>query len=286
MWNSVKTAMLLASLMALCGAVGYVAGGPSGLLIGFLFGGLGNIIAFFFSDRIAIAAMHGQEIQRDDLPWLHDMIQDLATRAGLPMPRVYVCPQAAPNAFATGRGPKHAAVAITEGMLRNFPRDEIEGVMAHELAHIRNRDVLTATIAATLAGMISSLAYMMMWFGTGGGNRQESNPLSAIGAILMIILAPIAAGLIQMAISRSREYAADAYAGQLTENPLKLAAALERLTVGNERIPTDANPAYHSMFIVAPLSGGGLMSLLSTHPPVEKRIEALRRQAERIGYLA
>lgn len=279
MWNTFKTAMLLAMLMALCGAVGHLIGGPHGLLLGFLFGGFGNLLAYFFSDKIALMSMGAQEVRREDIPWLHEMVEDLAQHAGLPKPRLYVCPQAAPNAFATGRSPRHAAVAVTQGMLRNFPRHEIEGVLAHELAHIRNRDVLIATIAATLAGMISSLAYMMMWVGAGGGHRENHNPLGALGAILMVLLAPIAAALIQMAISRSREYAADAYGGQLCGDPLKLAAALERLRYGNERIPMEANPAYHSMFIVAPLSAGGLANLFSTHPPIEKRIALLRRQA-------
>ena len=272
MVNQFKTAALLAALMALCGAIGYMFGGPNGLILGFLFGGLGNVIAYFFSDRIALASMGAQQVTREDIPWLVDMVQDLATRAGLPAPRVYVCPQAAPNAFATGRNPRNSAVAITQGMLRHFPRNEIEGVMAHEIAHIRNRDVLIATIAATLGGMISSLAWMVMWF---GGNRENQSPLGAIGLLLMVVLAPLTAVIIQMAISRSREYAAHAYGGQLCGDPLKLAAALERLTVGNQRIATDANPAFHSMFIVAPLAGGG-SNLFSTHPPVERRIKALR----------
>lgn len=277
MWNTTKTAMLLAALMGLCGAIGYFVAGPQGLILGFAFGGLGNVIAYFFSDKIAIASMGGHEVRREDLPWLVDMVQELATRANLPMPRVYVCPQAAPNAFATGRSPAHSAVAVTEGMLRLFPRHEIEGVIAHEIAHIRNRDVLIATIAATLAGMISSIAWMAMWFG--GGNNSRENPLGAIGAILMIVLAPIAAMLIQLAISRSREFSADAYGGQLCGDPLKLAAALERLQSGNQRIPTDTNPAYHSLYIMSPLSAGGVGSLFSTHPPTDKRIAALRRQA-------
>lgn len=282
MWNTFKTAVLLAALMALCGLVGHLIGGWNGLLMGFLFGGFGNLLAYFFSDKIALAAMGAQEVRRSEIPWLYDTVEDLAQRAGLPMPRLYVCPQAAPNAFATGRNPRRSAVAVTEGMLRNFPRHEIEGVLAHELAHIRNRDVLIATVAATLAGMISALAYMMMWVGAGGGHRDSHNPLGALGVVLMIILAPLAAALIQMAISRSREYAADAYGGQLCGDPLKLAAALQRLRYGNERIPTETNPAFHSLFIVAPLSGGGLMSLFSTHPPIEKRITLLRRQAGEI----
>jgi len=281
MVNHVKTTMLLGLLLGLCMAVGYAFGGPTGLLFGLIFGGLGNIIAYFYSDKIAIAAMGGQPIERHQAPELFDMIERLATRAGLPMPRVYVCPQAAPNAFATGRSPRHAAVAITEGMLRSFPLEEIEGVIAHELGHIRNRDMLISTVASVLAGMISYAAWMMMWFG--GGGRDRDNPLGAIGALLMIILAPLAAMLIQMAISRQREYAADAFAGQLCGNPLKLAYALERLQQANERIPTETPPAFHNLYIVEPLSAGQAMaSLFSTHPPIEKRIAALREQAARM----
>lgn len=278
--NNLKTTFLLASMMGLCMLVGHFAfGGWQGMLIGVVFGGLGNIIAFFFSDKIAIASMGGQEVQRSDVPWLFDMIERLTTRAGLPMPRIYVSPQAAPNAFATGRSPRRAAVAITQGMLRSFPQHEIEAVMAHELGHIRHRDMLISTVAAVMAGMISYAGYMVFWFG-GGRRDGEQNPLAAIGAILMLILAPIAAMLIQLAISRSREFAADRYSGELTGNPLNLAAALERLTVGNERIPTDTNPAFHALCIVQPFTRAAVRSLGSTHPPVEQRIAALRRQAQ------
>lgn len=273
--NNMKTAVLLSSLIGLCMLIGHFVAGPQGVIFGLLFGGVGNIIAFFFSDKIALTAMRAQEIGRDDIPWLHDMVGRLAERAGLPMPRVYVCPQSAPNAFATGRSPSKAAVAITEGMLRNFPQAEIEGVMAHELAHVKHRDVLISTVAATLAGIISYAGYMFMFF----GGRDRENPLGAVGALLMIILAPIAAMMIQMAISRSREYAADRYGGALCGDPSKLASALVRLQAGNERIPTDTPPAFHNMYIVEPLSGGGMASLFSTHPPVEKRVAALRAQS-------
>lgn len=275
--NHAKTAMLLGALMGLCMAVGYWVGGPQGLLFGLLFGGVGNLIAFFFSDRIALAAMGAREVPPDELPWLHEMVERLALRAGLPKPRLYVCPQAAPNAFATGRSPRHSAVAVTAGMLRSFPAHEIEGVLAHELAHVRHRDVLISTIAAVLAGIISYAAYMLMFF---GGGRGRENPLGAIGAVAMVILAPLAAALIQAAISRQREFAADSYGGELCGDPLKLAAALARLQAGNERIPTDTNPAFHNMYIVEPLSAGGMARLFSTHPPTEERIAALRAQAQ------
>jgi heat shock protein HtpX len=273
--NNFKTAMLLSFMMALFMAIGYFILGPRGVMFGFLFGGLSNILAFFYSDKLALAAMRAQEVRREDLPWLHDMVERLAARAGLPKPRVYVCPQPAPNAFATGRNPQHSAVAVTQGMLQNFPAHEIEGVLAHELAHIKHRDVLISTVAATLAGIISYAAWMMMWF----GGRGRDNPLGAIGALAMVILAPLAAMLIQAAISRQREFAADSYGGELCGDPRKLAAALERLHVGNQRIRTDTNPAFHNMYIMEPLSGGGLAGLFSTPPPTEKRIAALRSQA-------
>lgn len=274
--NTVKTTMLLGMLVGLCMLIGHLFLGPNGMLFGLLFGGLGNIIAFYFSDRIVLASMGGRQVTRDEAPELHDMIKRLAARAGLPMPKVYVCPQPAPNAFATGRSPKHSAVAITEGMLRSFPAHEIEGVMAHELAHVKHRDMLTATIAAVLAGMITYAAYMVMFF----GGRRDS-PLGAIGAILMLVLAPLAAGLIQMAISRQREYAADSYAAELCGDPMKLAGALARLGNLNERIPTETPPAFNSLYIAQPLSAQGMASWFSTHPPIEKRIAALRAMAAR-----
>ncbi len=277
--NNLKTTFLLSSLIALCMLIGHFIGGTSGVIMGFLFGGLGAVISYFFSDKLAIAAMQGREVAYEDNPTLHQMIERLATRAGLPKPRIYVCPQPAPNAFATGRNPQNAAVAITEGMLRYFPAHEIEGVMAHELAHIKHRDVLISTIAAVLAGAISQIAYMMMWFG-GSRDSENQSPLAAVGMILSIVLAPIAAMLIQAAISRQREYAADSYGGELCGDPNKLASALARLQAGNERIPTDTNPAFHAMYIMEPLHAGSLLSLFSTHPPTERRIALLQQQAE------
>lgn len=276
MQNHFKTVLLLGSLIGLCMLVGHALGGPQGLLFGLILGGVGNLIAYWFSDRIALAAMQAQPIARADAPWLVDMVERLAQRAGIPTPRVYLCPHAAPNAFATGRSPRHSAVAITAGMLRDFPRHEIEGVMAHEIAHIRNRDVLITTIAAVLGGLISYAGYSLMFL---GGGRDTQNPLGAVGALLAVLLAPIAALLIQMAISRQREYAADSLAGELCGEPLHLAGALRRLQAGNERTPTDVNPTFNSMLIVQPLSAGGLASLFSTHPPTEKRIAALERQS-------
>lgn len=275
--NHTKTAMLLGLLMALCMVIGYGVGGRAGLMMGFLFGGVGNLVAFFFSDKIALTAMRAQEVSERELPWLHDMVARLAERAGLPKPRIYVCPQPAPNAFATGRSPKHAAVAITQGMLRNFPQHEIEGVMAHELAHVKNRDVLISTVAAVMAGIISYAGWMLFWFG--GGDRGRDNPLGAIGLLATIILAPLAAALIQAAISRQREFVADSYGGELCGDPNKLAAALARLESGNQRVPTDTNPAFHNMYIMEPLRARDVGRLFSTHPDTQERITRLRAQA-------
>jgi heat shock protein HtpX len=280
--NNFKTVLLLGSLMGLCMAVGYFVGGQQGVVLGFLFGGLGNVISFFFSDKIALAAMGGQEVSREQIPWLFDMVEGLAARAGLPMPRIYICPQPAPNAFATGRSPQHAVVAVTEGMLHGFPPQEIEGVLAHELSHVKHRDMLVTTIAAVLAGIISYAGYMLMFFGGGRRNSENQSPLGAIGAIAMIILAPLAALLIQMAISRQREFAADSAGGELCGDPLKLASALARLEAGNQRIPTNTNPAFHSLYIMEPLAAHGMASLFGTHPPTEERIAALREQAARM----
>jgi heat shock protein HtpX len=275
--SNIKTAVFLGALMGLCMLLGHLLGGPRGLLIGLVLGGLSNLVAYFYSARLALAAMQAQEVTRAEAPWLVDTVERLALAAGIPAPRVYVCPQEAPNAFATGRNPQNGAVAITQGMLRGFPPDEVAGVLAHEIAHIKHRDVLISTIAAVLAGVISYAGYMLMFFG--GGQRSDS-PLGAFGALAMILLAPIGALIIQLAISRSREYAADSYAGDLTGSPLALAAALERLQSRNERIPTDSNPAFHSLFIVQPLSAGETLgSWFSTHPSTAKRIAALRRQA-------
>lgn len=276
--NQFKTALLLGSLIGLCMLVGQLLGGPQGLLLGLAFGGLGNLVAYWFSDRIALAAMQAQQVTRAEAPWLVDTVERLALQADLPTPRVYVCPHSAPNAFATGRNPQKSAVAITAGMLRDFPRHEIEAVMAHEIAHIKNRDVLITTVAAVLGGLISYAGYSLMFM---GGGRDNQSPLGALGAIVAILLAPIAALLIQMAISRQREYAADALGGELCGDPRNLALALQRLQAGNQRVATDVNPAFNSMFIMLPLSMRGMATLFSTHPPVEKRIAALERQAAR-----
>ena len=279
--NNLKTTLLLGAMTGLCMLLGHWFLGPHGLLLGLLFGGVGNVISFFLSDKIALTAMRAREIQRGDHPVLFDIVERLSRRAGLPMPRVYVCPQEAPNAFATGRSPSHSAVAVTQGMLRNFPEHEIEGVLAHEMGHIKHHDMLISTIAAVMAGLITYAGYMLMFFG--GGNRRD-NPLGLIGTLAMMILAPLAAMLIQAAISRQREFAADSYGGELCGDPRKLAYALQRLQRGNERIPTQTPPAFHNLYIVEPLAAnGGVASMFGTHPPLEKRIEALMEQTARLS---
>lgn len=280
-FNELKTAFLLGSLIGLCMLVGHLIGGPQGLLLGLVFGGIGNLVAYWFSDRIALTAMKAQQVGRAEATWLVDTVERLARRAGIPTPRVYVCPQPAPNAFATGRDPRNSAVAVTVGMLRGFPQHEVEAVLAHEIAHIKNRDVLITTVAAVLGGLISYAGYSLMLFGSG---RDNQSPLGAVGALLAVLLAPIAALLIQLAISRQREYAADALGGELCGDPRQLAFALQRLSNVNERVPTDVDPAFASLFIVQPLSARGMASLFSTHPAPEKRIAALLQQAEEMGF--
>lgn len=274
--NGFKTAVLLGLLMGLCLAAGQLIGGHQGMVIGLLFGGFGAVISYFLSDKIALASVGAQPVGREQAPELYAMVERLAQRAGIPMPRVYIAPQPAPNAFATGRNPSHGVVCVTSGLMDMMDRRELEGVLAHELAHIKHRDILISTIAAILAGAISHLAYMAMWFGMGHRDEREggSNP---IAALLMLILAPIAAGLIQLAISRSREFSADATGAQLAGGPEGLISALKKLEVGNRQIPMDVNPSSSHMFIVRPLmpSAEGLADLFRTHPSTEKRIAKL-----------
>lgn len=282
--NNMKTVFLLGALMGLFVLVGYLLGGVQGMVFGFIFGGIGNLIAFFFSDKIAIRAMQGREVMADGsgpvVPGamapadLHRMVDELRQRAGLPMPRVYICPHDAPNAFATGRSPSKAAVAFTQGLLRSMSYDEIAGVAAHELAHIKHRDTLTSAIAATIAGVLAVLAQSMLFFGLGRG--RDSNPL----ALLVIPLAAFGAVLIKAAISRTREFAADAEGAHIAGSAGGLASALAKLDALSRRIPlVQPNPAQNNMFIVEPLAGGArtLTSLFATHPPTAARIEALRR---------
>ena len=245
-------------------------------VIAFAFALLMNFGAYWFSDRIVLAMYRAREVSEAEAPDLVAMVRGLAQRARLPMPRVYVIPTPSPNAFATGRSPRHAAVAVTEGILGLMDREELEGVLAHELAHVRNRDTLISTIAATLAGVIMMLANMARWAAFFGGGRDEEDRGGVVGLVVMAVLAPFAALLIQMAISRAREYLADATAAQVTKKPGALASALERLQQASERLPLQANPATAHLFIVNPLSGRSFLSLFSTHPPIEERVARLR----------
>jgi len=278
--NAIKTAGLLGLLMGLCLGIGWLIGSTQGLILGFAIGGGMTIISYFFSDKIALMTMRAQQVSREEAPELYEMTERLAQRAGIPMPRLYYSPEPAPNAFATGRNPKNGVVCVTAGLMQMMDRKELEGVIAHEIAHIKHRDILISTIAAVIAGAISQIAWFMMWFG-GGGRDEEGNgsPLGLIGALLMIILAPIAAMLIQMAISRSREYAADARGAALAGGPEGLISALRKLETMNQRIPMQINPAERHMFIVMPMTGGGGMAeLFRTHPVTEKRIAKLIEQ--------
>jgi len=249
------------------------------MVIALVFAGIMNFGSYWFSDRIVLAMYRAQEVQEADAPELFRIVRGLSQRTGMPMPKVYIIPNDAPNAFATGRSPQHAAVAVTEGILRLLSAEELEGVLAHELAHIQHRDTLISTVAATMAGVIMMLASMARWaalFGGFGGRDEEDRGGGALGFIFMAVLAPIAATLIQLAISRSREYSADEGSARITKQPARLAQALEKLENAAERIPMDANPATSHLFIVNPLHGGTLLSLFSTHPPIEERIARLR----------
>ncbi|MCC6949394.1 MAG: zinc metalloprotease HtpX [Bradyrhizobiaceae bacterium] len=280
--NYFKTAILLAGLTALFMAVGFMIGGEAGMLIALLVAGGMNVFAYWNSDKMVLR-MHGaQEVDERTAPEFVGLVRELAGRAGLPMPRVYLMDNPQPNAFATGRNPQNAAVAATTGLLRSLSREEIAGVMAHELAHIKNHDTLTMTVTAPLAGAISMLAQFGMFF---GGNR-NNNPLGIVGLLLMVILAPLAAMLVQMAISRSREYAADRMGAEICGRPRWLATALGKISSAAHRIPNEAaeaNPATAHLFIINPLSGERMDSLFSTHPATENRIAALEAMEREMG---
>jgi heat shock protein HtpX len=272
--NGFKTFLLFGALTALLLVAGHFIGGTRGVVIGLMFAVVTNFIGYFFSDKIALASMGAREVGPGHP--LYQLVQPLAERAGLPMPRVYISPQPAPNAFATGRNPRNSAVCATEGLLNLLDRDEVAGVMAHELAHIKNRDVLLATIAATIGGAISALGYMFMFSGPRHSEEEQPNPLAAVGAIVMLIAAPIAAALIQMAISRSREFKADRTGAELCGNPMFLATALEKVHMGAARVPLHGNPSFNALMIAPALSVGQSMAkLFSTHPPLEDRIMSL-----------
>ncbi len=273
--NALKTVLLLGALSGMLLVIGDMLGGQQGLILAFGFAAVMNLGSYWFSDKIVLRMYKAQEVGPSHP--LYQMTARLTQRASLPMPKVYVIPDASPNAFATGRNPEHAAVAATEGILHALSESELEGVMAHELAHVKHRDILISSVAATIAAAVMMLARMAMFAGMfGGGGRDDrdggSNPIALLA---MMIFAPIAAMMIQMAISRSREFAADAGAARITGNPHALASALKKIDALARRAPLDANPATAHMFIIKPFSGGGLMSMFSTHPPTEARVQAL-----------
>lgn len=281
--SRMKTAMLLATLTALLLWAGQALGGESGLLTALVFAGLMNFGAYWWSDKIVLRMYRAREVTAAEAPGLHGLVRELTMRASLPMPRVYLIPEDAPNAFATGRNPQHAAVAVTEGLMRLLDRDELAGVLAHELGHVKNRDTLVMTVAATIAGAVSMLASIAHWgmiFGGGRSSEDGEEGAHPAAGLLGVILAPIAAMLIQMAISRSREFVADETGARVSGSPLALANALLKIEAWSRQVPmTAGTPATAHLFIINPLTGGGLLRLFSTHPSTEQRVERLRAMA-------
>jgi heat shock protein HtpX len=272
--NNLKTFFLLTLLTLIAIGVGDYFGGRNGMILGFAIAAATNFVSYFFSDKIALAMYRAQPVTREQLPRLYAVVERLTQKAGIPMPKLYVIPTESPNAFATGRNPHHASVAVTEGILRLLDNEELEGVLAHELGHVRNRDILTSSIAATLAGAITMVARLGFWFGVGGDRDDRDRG----GGILMLLLAPLAALLIQLWVSRTREYEADATGAGITHNPYALARALQKLDAYSKRVPMMASPSTAHLFIVQPLMGINLGNLFSTHPPMYKRIERLTGQ--------
>ncbi len=280
--NGVKTAFLLTLIMVLFLLVGQAVGGQSGLIIAFIFALALNFFSYWYSDKIVLRMYKAKEVTRSQAPKLFGMVEKLVKNSGMPMPKVYIIPSSTPNAFATGRNPSNAVVAVTEGIVRLLRDEELEGVLAHELAHIRNRDILLSTMVATIVGAITYLAFFgrFAFFFLGRGGDRDAG--AAVGQILMIIIAPIAAAIIQMAISRAREYMADAGGAEICGNPRALAGALKKLEMGVARAPMqDANPSTSHMFIVHPFRGGGITKLFSTHPPIPERIKRLEALARK-----
>jgi len=284
MANLMKTGVLLAALTVLLVLIGGALGGQNGMVMAFVLALVMNFGSYWFSDKIVLAMYRAQPVDEAAAPALHRIVRTLATRAGIPMPKVYIIPGEAPNAFATGRNPQHAAIAVTEGILRIMSEEELEGVLAHELSHVQNRDTLIMAIAATLAGAITYMAHMAQWAMIFGGGRRDSDEEGSgggglVGSLLMIVLAPLAATLIQLAVSRSREFQADATGAQMAGQPWGLAKALEKLEVASKVAPMNATPATAHLFIVNPLTGGGWTTLFSTHPPIAERVARLRALA-------
>ena len=282
--NNFKTLVLLAGLGAVFVLVGQLLGGTNGAIIALVIAGLMNGAMYFFSDKLALRSARAVEVEEQQLPNVYSIVRSLAQRENMPMPKVYLIDSPQPNAFATGRNPNHAAVAVTSGILELMNHQELEGVLAHELAHVRNRDILIASIAATIAAALSLLARMALWGGIGG--RRRNDALSGIIALASLILAPIGAAIIQMTISRAREYQADRSGSEITGSPMALASALQKLEAGTARIPMQVNPATSQLFIADPLKafgrsgrGGGLMRMFSTHPPIAERVERLEKMA-------
>ena len=272
MGNTFKTAFLLTALTLLLLFIGQAFGGQNGMLLALVIAAVMNFVSYFYSDKIALAMYRAQPVTREELPRAYSIVERLTQKIGIPMPKMYVIPTDSPNAFATGRNPNHASVAVTQGILNLLNDEELEGVLAHELGHVRNRDILISSIAATIAGAITFVSRFGFFFGT--GNRDERNQGGGVGALLMLILAPIAAMLIQLAVSRSREYQADETGAHLTGNPYALASALAKLDAYSKRLPMQATPSTAHLFIIQPFLGG-FGSLFMTHPPIAKRIERL-----------
>ena len=275
---AIRTTILLASLTGLLVVIGALVGGPETAAVFLVFALLFNLAMYWFSDKIALKMARAKPVSEEEAPRLYQMTRDLTTRAGVPMPKLYVIPQEQPNAFATGRNPKNSSVAVTQGILKLLSEDELRGVIAHELGHVRNRDILIQTIASAIGGAITYIAYMRFWVG-----GDDESPLGAIGAIALVLLAPIAATIIQLAISRQREYSADATGAEICGNPESLASALLRLEEGAKAIPMQVNQAAEPLYIVKPFSGGGFASLFSTHPPIEERVRRLRQMRPAIA---
>jgi heat shock protein HtpX len=267
-----RTVILMAALGGLLVAIGFAIGGIKIASVFLVIALVMNFVAYWFSDKIALASAGAKPVSESEAPRLYQMVRELTTRAGLPMPRLFVIPSDSPNAFATGRNPKHAAVAVTSGITKLLSEDELRGVLSHELAHVRNRDILTTSIASAIGAMITWIAYLFLWFG-----GDDESPLGLIGGLALFLLAPISATLIQLGISRQREYSADATGAEICGNPESLASALLRLEDGAKAMPMQVNQATEPLYIVKPFSGGGLAGLFSTHPPIEERVRRLRQ---------